>query len=132
ELTILSGIASSQEYFQSHGGTAQSWVAGLYTDVLGRPGTSAEIQGWLNSPNFSAPSASVARAFLTSQEARTDFVDNLYAGLLHRAGDTGGVNFWTHDLGDSGSYAAVIAGFVSSQEYLAAHGNNVANFLTGA
>src|SRR5438309_1685623 len=33
ELTVLSGIVSSREDFNSHGGTAQSWVAGLYNDV---------------------------------------------------------------------------------------------------
>lgn len=131
ELNILSGIAGSQENFNTHGGTAQSWVAGLYSNVLGRTGSTAEIQGWLNSGNVGGPSTGVARAFLTSQESRTNLVNDLYAGLLQRPGETGGVNFWSNQLGNGTSYADVIAGFVASPEYVAAHGNTAAGFLTG-
>jgi hypothetical protein len=46
---IQASIMGSAEYYRLHGLRDRSWVAALYTDVLGRSPSPREVLGWLQS-----------------------------------------------------------------------------------
>jgi hypothetical protein len=95
----LSQILGSGEFFthaQTLGfsGSANSqFIQALYSLLLNRTPSSAEINAWMNLlPMMGRQGA--ALAFLESQEYRTDTVRMDYIDLLHRIGDDLGLNFW--------------------------------------
>lgn len=132
ERALFAGFVASTEFFQLHGGDATNWLQGLYNVVLGRIGSDAEIQSWLNSGVGQSPNPKVALDFINSNEAMTNFVTGLYGALLHRDPDSGGLAFWKGQLAKGASYASIIGAFVASPEYQALHGNTVGGFLVGA
>jgi len=44
---VLADILTSDEYFQRHGNSAEGFIVGLYTDVLGRRPSGEEVQSWV-------------------------------------------------------------------------------------
>jgi hypothetical protein len=89
EEQLIANLLSSPEYY-NHASTLNSsispdanFLAALYRQLLGRPGSAAEINNWLAVlPTLGR--AAVATAFVTSAEYRTDQVLGFYAQLLHR------------------------------------------------
>jgi hypothetical protein len=55
----------SEDYFQGHGGDPRDFVIGLYSDVLHRAPSEAEIQRWVTQLGNSADGVTLAREFLT-------------------------------------------------------------------
>jgi Domain of unknown function (DUF4214) len=47
-INVLAGILASQEYFNRHGADANTFVSGLYNDVLGRVASPSEIASWVS------------------------------------------------------------------------------------
>ena len=114
---------SSPEYFQFHAGnTSQTWVAALYTKLLGRDGDAAGVTHWVtltDSPTYGRDK--VAYDFYQSTESRMHRVQNLYEVLLKREPDATGWPFWTQQVYTSGDIALAMT-LANSQEYwLQAH-----------
>jgi hypothetical protein len=89
EEQVQSEILDSQEFYnrasllENAGSVNQSYVAALYSVVLGRGASAGEIEGWaaaLTPGNRSV----VADGFLQSGEYRSDVVKGFYSTLLHR------------------------------------------------
>jgi hypothetical protein len=96
---------------------AQDYVQGLYNDVLGRTGTLAELNAWVNVLNTQGQAA-VANGILRSGESLGRIVDSLYLRFLGRNSDAGGRAFWVSKLQQGASLESVEAGFLTSPEYL--------------
>ncbi len=121
EAEVAMLFVTSPEYAALHPGS-QSYVEGLYDDVLGRHGvyTPAEVSAWtamLDQGVFSRPT--VAAALLNSTEAQDNGFEALYTTFLRRPGSMAEVQAWlaataSGQLSDN----AVAALFLSSPEYL--------------
>ena len=83
---IMLDFVSSPEYFAKQGLYAPSWIAALYSDLLGRSASSAELAGWELLYNQAEGNlAAVAQGFLTSEEYLSDVIFSDYWLYLQRA-----------------------------------------------
>jgi hypothetical protein len=121
EEQVVSGILGSGEFFNraqtlSGSGTpAERYVKALYQLLLGRPGSAAEVTGWVNAlPQLGRPG--VALGFLASAEYRTVLFTGYYESRLHRPPDAGGLAGWVNSALDTSS---VRTGLEASPEYFA-------------
>ena len=87
----------------------------LYEQLLGRPGSALEIQGWLGQLS-SLGRGGVINAILSSVEARSNQTLELYVTLLHRSGRPSAAEIasWANSPLDLLSMEAQFAG---SQEF---------------
>jgi len=128
-------LVSSQEYFQTQGGSTNTgYITSLYQDFLGRTPSAAEINSW--NSQASVDRQAVARGIVFSQEARTDEVRGFYTSYLRRTGDQPGINYWSNLLNqgnadkvfqdsdqnapnsvENNDDAIIVSYFLSSQEY---------------
>jgi hypothetical protein len=113
---VAAGLTSSQEYFVLEGGTNQSFIAGLYEEVLNRSASNAEIAGWETVLDNGASRFDVSFAFLTSQEYRTNLVQADYMTFLLRQADQGGLAAWVDALNAGATDQQVLAQFFGSPE----------------
>jgi hypothetical protein len=110
------GIVSSVEYFQLHGGTNRGYVIGLYTDVLGRPASDAEVDYWVARLNAGQTRASVATSFFNSTEYRTNLVVADYETYLGRAPEPAGLAGWLDHLANGLTDLQLLAQIFGSGE----------------
>jgi hypothetical protein len=80
---------------------------------------------------LSAATLAVATGIVGSRESLQDFVTTEYQAFLGRAPDSTGLRNWTNLLLSGATPEFVEAGIVSSNEYIANHGNNATQWLTG-
>ena len=122
---VAAELTSSQEYFVLQGGTNQAFIGGientgpaggLYEEVLNRFATAGEVAGWETALDNGVPRLSVALAFLTSQEYRTNLVQSDYMTYLLRPADTGGVAAWVNALNAGATDQQVLAQIFGSPE----------------
>jgi hypothetical protein len=95
----------------------QAFVQGLYDDLLGRTGSLAELNLWVNVYN-SQGQAAVANGIVRSSEALGRVVDSFYLRFLGRQSDSAGRAAWINLLQHGASLESVEAGFITSPEYL--------------
>jgi type VI secretion system secreted protein VgrG len=93
EASVQVAILASGEFAQKSGLTNQQFLRTLYSGLLNRLPTDAEVQGWANAIS-SAGRQAVAEAFLNSQEFRTDAVGGFYNVLLGRQPARSEVQAW--------------------------------------
>jgi uncharacterized repeat protein (TIGR01451 family) len=100
EAEVVSNFLASPEYVAAHPDSA-AFAAGLYNDVLGRPGAAAEVAMWQAQLDGGLSRAAAAAAFLASPEGYRHTLDNDYANLLGQAGQ---------DPGEAALVAALVSG----------------------
>jgi hypothetical protein len=113
---VSAGIVNSPEYLALHGGTSTGYVQGLYQDILGRTGSTGEVQGWVNALNSGVTTNQAALGFLTSKEYRKDLVDSYYREFLNRAAEPRGEAVWMEALASGMTDQAVLAHIFGSVE----------------
>ncbi|HLJ93423.1 MAG TPA: DUF4214 domain-containing protein, partial [Gemmataceae bacterium] len=121
EEQVLGSILSSDEFFNraallgAAGSPNQQYVGSLYTVLLHRNASAAEVNGWQSVVAASGRSSVVA-AFLHSAEYRSDVIEGYYSELLHRNGPPsfGEVNAW---VASGANLLAVRMGFEASSEF---------------
>lgn len=114
---VAAALAASQEFYVLNGGTDQGFITGLYHAVLNRGNaTTADLAYWETVLDSGASRASVAIAFVTSQEYRADVVKNDYTTFLNRAADPGAVTFWVSALDNAFSDQQLLAQILGSPE----------------
>jgi hypothetical protein len=115
---VAASFYASQEYFAGiGGGTTSSWIGDLYTKLLGRPATTADVKYW--SGQVTARGRGwVALQMFQSLESRRARVAALYQELLGRAPDAAGRDYWAARLTAEGDIA-LARDLASSGEYLA-------------
>jgi len=123
---VARGFLLSSEYFQSHGATQESYIRSLYTELLGREATQAEVNLWKSNWGNGLGQAGVLESILDSREANERSLRNLYQSYMHRDADTMGLKNWLSQL-EAGrlSLDEIAARFLSSQEYKTKTGTNL-------
>ena len=114
---ILDGIFSSDEYGRKHGSTNAGYVAGLYQDILGRPATPGEVNGWLAGLGSPAGRHGVVNGFLSSDEYRLRVLGQEYKDYLARNLSKPEGNFWLNAVKHGTDLDDVLAAVISSEEY---------------
>jgi hypothetical protein len=102
---------------------AHSFVQALYTDFMGRKGSEAELDAWVNLlPSLGQ--AGVAKDIIHSPESLTHLTDDLYVQLLGRSATGGEEQVWVNSLEHGATQEQVMAGILSSSEF-ATHANTL-------
>ncbi len=112
---VIIDLVGSPEYFNIYGSNS-AFVASLYQNILGRTGSGAEIQGWVNAMANGATASQVAGSFLSSQEYLTDVVQSYYQTYLGRAADQAGLTAWVSQLQQGVHDQTVLADLLGSTE----------------
>jgi hypothetical protein len=92
-------------------------VQTLYNEVLGRTGTSSELDPWVSLLNTQGQ-VTVVNDILHSSEALGRIVDQFYLRFLGRTADPGGRAGWIGYLQNGGTEEAIESLFLTSPEYL--------------
>src|SRR5581483_11734845 len=82
EADVLSGLLASSEFAERSGRSDEQFVRTLSIDLLNRPATEAEVQGWVGSLGAGGRQA-VAGGFLNSREFRGEAVFAFYNYVLN-------------------------------------------------
>lgn len=101
EEIILAGILGSQEYYtrsqslSNIGGPDERFIRSLYSTLLGRQPSGAEVTTWLNElPRINR--GLVGLAYMQSAEFRGRVIDAFYTTFLQRDADPGGRQSWVN------------------------------------
>jgi uncharacterized delta-60 repeat protein len=117
---LEANLLGSDEYFAGRGGgNNNSFLQGVYRDVLGRSLDSSGSQTWNQALSAGVSRTDVAAAILASRESDTDEVQALYAKILRRTADSSGLSFFTNDIQQGVPNEAVLATLAGSDEYFA-------------
>ncbi len=123
---IILDFVSSPEYFARQGLFAPSWIAALYSDLLGRLPTSAEVAGTMVQYNQDGGNlTATAQGFLTSRAYLSEVVYSDYWLYLKRAPDSAEIQQWVPELQAGVRDEVVAASIGSSLEAL----NDSSNFV---
>ena len=115
--SVAAQFYGAPEYFASSGGTADTFVEGLYIDILGRPSDDGGRSFWADRIEDGRLSrGKVAAGFYASPESRRDRVSRLYEQILGRSPDSGGLNYWADRLLTVDD-VALAASLAASQEF---------------
>jgi HEAT repeat protein len=127
-------LVSSAEYLTENGGSANAtWVASLYTKVLGRTGSQPEINNWVTLLNSGVQPTVVAAAFTASGEKESDRVIQDYRTYLKRTPSSGEVAPWVDGLQSRTlTNEGVVAAIVGSPEFFQDHSSNSIAWFTSA
>jgi hypothetical protein len=106
----------------------EQWVHALYEDFLGREGSLAEWDAWVNVlPSIGT--AAVVNSLERSTEALKRQVDSVYTRFLKRSADTAGENFWIQYLQQGNTEEQLIDSLLGSQEFFANQGSTNSGFV---
>jgi Domain of unknown function (DUF4214)/Fibronectin type III domain len=108
---------ASGEYYAKAGSTDAGWVKKLYSDVLARGASPAEVASWTAQLRAGKSRSTVAMGFLLSTERLSTVVDGHYRHLLGRGIDPSGLRTWVGILQRGGRDKAIIGGIIASGEY---------------
>lgn len=103
---------------------AQTLVASLYHDILGRDADPAGLSAHSSRLLAGVQYATIANDMLHSREYYGTVVDSLYATYLHRAADASGRAAWINSLAAGRSEKQIAADLVLSAEYAGANGGD--------
>ena len=122
EVDVMRALITSPEYTATHP-SDQTFVASLYTQILGRAPDAAGLAGWVQALANGTSRATVAQAFLTSAEAERRLVDEYYLMFLNRPADAAGEQAWLNLLvtGRATNESVAVA-ILASEEYFARFG----------
>jgi hypothetical protein len=118
---LEANLVSSDEFFQTAGGTNAGWIDAVYKLLLGRPADADGKSYWLQQLSGGATLLSVAQEIANSQENDTQLIKNDYFHYLGRAADEAGLEYWLGQFAAGETNEDVIAGFTGSAEYYAEH-----------
>ena len=109
---------ASEEFFSKSGRNSTQFVNNLYSQILNRSASDAEVNYWVNSLTQSNGDRTiVARSFLFGVEyQRNEAIDN-YVNLLNRPADSSGLAYWTNQRASGMTVEAMDTGFLASPEY---------------
>jgi hypothetical protein len=113
---VAADLFGSSEYFASHVSKNDTFVRGLYADLLQRTPDQVEVDYWV-SQVVARGRALVALDFYQSVEMRQRRVTALYADLLDRPPDAGGLSYWANRILAEGDLSLAVF-LATSDEYL--------------
>ena len=108
---------TSSEFYSNKGGNS-GWISALYTDVLGRPASSTEINAWLGVLANTGGLQSVARGILQSAEYDTDAINQgLQAVILQRTPSSAEIQEWLPQFLAGRTYDSFVAALEGLSEF---------------
>lgn len=110
-------FAQSDEYWQKAGGTSTGFITRLYSDVLGRAPSAADLTFWTSELSTKGRGYVAVNGIWRSPESGGHQVDAVYSMFLGRTPDAGGRDYWSSFWSWHGD-DALRAGIVASPEYL--------------
>jgi hypothetical protein len=113
---VATELTASSEYSVLSGGTNPDFIRFLYSEVLARQGSNAEIAGWETLLDNGASRLLVSASFLVSQEYRTNLVQSDYLTFLLRPTDPSGLTTWVDALNAGFTDQEVLASIFGSLE----------------
>jgi hypothetical protein len=113
---VAAGLIGSDEFYVLNGGTNPGFVLALYYDVFGRLPNDNESARWILAVNGGVSRVSVAGAFLTSQEYRSNLVGADYRTSLQRQADPFGIATFVNALNAGATDQQVLAAIFGSPE----------------
>jgi hypothetical protein len=116
EQTVVEGIIASPEFQSEHVSDA-SYISALYEDVLGRPGSDAEIASWEAKLAGGETRSQAAATFVGGLESCTLLVGD-YASYLHRGLDPMAVDLINELVANTMTIDEVAVGILTSDEYI--------------
>lgn len=120
EQGVETAFLTSSEFVNNHS-TPQSYINGLYQDILGRAPQPAEELVWVNILSQSGKFF-VTAAILTSTESYTRILNTDYQNYLNRVPDSAGLQAWLNSLQSGQSTVESVAeGILGSAEYAQKH-----------
>lgn len=128
QLVFIDSILASFEFAQITTTPVQdnaTFVSLLYNDFLGRPGSPAEIQGWVGQLDAATLTrAQVVDGIMNLAEyvGRVPPAARLYYATFNRTPDYGGLNYWADQLMLGTSLMAIAEFFAASPEFQATYG----------
>jgi hypothetical protein len=99
-------------------------VGGLYRIILGRQGTTTEVNSWNSTWNHGAGISTIASSLLQSNEYETKVVTSYYANFLGRAGSQAEVAAWVSLMQLGKTEEQVVTSFLNSAEFSRLHTDN--------
>jgi hypothetical protein len=109
---------ASEEFFNSAGRNPAQFVNKLYSQILGRSASDAEVNYWLSVLNQSNGDRTVvAQSFLFGAEYQRSEAIDAYVNLLQRPADSSGLAYWENQRANGLTVEAMDAGFLASPEY---------------
>ncbi len=114
--TIQALVINSAEYWTEHGATADGFVQGLYTDLLGRAPVGGEAGSWVNAV-AAGNKMLVISGILYGAEHESVVVSSLYQTYLRRGADPGGLAAFVNYLQLTGNIPFAIEALLLSAEY---------------
>lgn len=121
EERLTAQFLASDEYYEAKGGTAETWLTGLYWDLFQRAPDATGFFLWREGLQNGASRETVALGFVASQEENTRFVTASYEQLLGRAPDSAGQAVWVAELDGGAQGSDVTAAIIGSPEYASMH-----------
>lgn len=110
-------LSATDEFFQRAGGTDETFIQGLYQNMLGRSVDVDAQHFWLEQMQAGASRAEISRDLAFSPERREQRVAQDYADVLHQAPDPQGLVYWSRQLAGGLSNEDLSAAFASSHVY---------------
>jgi hypothetical protein len=117
EAHIEAGFLDSQEYVSRSGGLGESWLRGMYHDLLGRDADAAGLQFWLARLSAGTQATPITLGFTTSDEALGGRVTETYQSFLGRAPEAPGLSFWLAMLKAGATTEDLDSQIAASTEY---------------
>jgi hypothetical protein len=114
---LVAKFLASDEYYLNHGGTATSWLTGLYHDLFGRGPDIDGFTHWNASLGSGASREGVALGFVYSAEESARLVAQVYQNVLGRPVDSTGAAYWTAALSQGMTAEQLVEGIAASEEY---------------
>lgn len=109
---------ASDEFSARFSHNSAAFVAQLYSQVLGRTGSTEEVNFWVNKlAATNGDRTLVAHSFLTSTEYMQVEVGAVYTVFLQRIPDAVGFNYWVGQRGNGQTIEMVATGIMASAEY---------------
>src|SRR5581483_11545656 len=116
---IEAGFLDSPEYLSRYGGVGETWIRGIYHDLLNREADSQGLRSWLDDLIMGVTAKEIALGFTTSLERLQNRIEDTYLTLLERNADIPGLNYWVAIFQSGGTTEDINSGFVGSPEYYA-------------
>lgn len=131
--SLEANLIGTALYLKQHGGTAVSWVKGMYQDLLGRTPTQAELNSAVVALARGTTRTALAYAVAKSQVHETRLVTAEYQNYLGRVPSTVEIAGWVNKLQNgTASHEDVVASLLASAEFYNNHGATLAAWLAAA
>lgn len=115
---VLAAILGSVEYFHCNGNTNEDFVRSLYTKLLGRRPSDAEVDSWVGLLHSDcATRMGIAHDFLSGDEYRTALITEWFWRYLRRQADVQGLRQWLDRMKAGMNQESAQVGILSTKEY---------------